>query len=80
MSDDKFDQMRDWLDLELEETLDDLLEAEFNAPMMSEEVRQIYKAHHPQGLEGRIYYPNLIRLQAEMIKLQDWVVAENKKV
>ena len=80
MSDDKFDQMRDWLDLELEETLDDLLEAEFNAPMMSGEVRQIYKAHHPQGLEGRIYYPNLIRLQAEMIKLQDWVVAENKKV
>ena len=80
MSDDKFDQMRDWLDLELEETLDDLLEAEFNAPMMSEEVHQIYKAHHPQGLEGRIYYPNLIRLQAEMIKLQDWVVAENKKV
>ena len=80
MSDDKFDRMRDWLDLELEETLDDLLEAEFNAPMMSEEVRQIYKTHRPEGLEGRVYYPNLIRLQAEMIKLQDWVVAENKKV
>ena len=80
MSEDKFDQLRDWLDLELEETLDDLLEAEFSAPMMSKEVRQIYKEHHPQGLEGRIYYPNLIRLQAEMIKLQDWVVAENRKV
>ena len=80
MSDDKFDRLRDWLDPELEETLDDLLEAEFNAPMMSNEVRQIYKAHHPDGLDGRIYYPNLIRLQAEMIKLQDWIVAENQKV
>ena len=80
MTEDRFDKLREWMDLEFEETLDDLLEVEFNEPMLSEEVRKLYRKQHPEGLEGRVYYPNLLRLQAEMIKLQDWVVAENAKI
>ena len=80
MTEDSFDRLREWMDLEFEETLDDLLEVEFNEPMLSEEVRKLYRKQHPEGLEGRVYYPNLLRLQAEMIKLQDWVVAENAKI
>ncbi|MEC8642896.1 MAG: polyphosphate kinase 2 [Pseudomonadota bacterium] len=80
MTEDRFDRLRDWMELEFEETLDDLLEVEFNEPMLSEEVRKLYQQQHPDGLDGRIYYPNLLRLQAEMIKLQDWVVAENAKI
>ena len=80
MTEDRFDRLREWMDLEFEETLDDLLEVEFNEPMLSEEVRKLYRRQHPEGLEGRVYYPNLLRLQAEMIKLQDWVVAENAKI
>ena len=80
MTEDRFDRLREWMDLEFEETLDDLLEVEFNEPMLSEEVRKLYQQQHPNGLDGRIYYPNLLRLQAEMIKLQDWVVAENAKI
>ena len=80
MTEDRFDRLRDWMELEFEETLDDLLEVEFNEPMLSEEVRKLYQQQHPNGLDGRIYYPNLLRLQAEMIKLQDWVVAENAKI
>ncbi len=80
MTEDRFDRLRSWMELELEETLDDLLEAEFNEPMLSEEVRKLYRQQHPNSLEGAVYYPNLLRLQAEMIKLQDWVVAENAKV
>ena len=80
MTEDRFDKLRDWMDFEFEETLDDLLEVEFNEPMLSEEVRKLYQQQHPDGLDGRIYYPNLLRLQAEMIKLQDWVVAENAKI
>jgi polyphosphate kinase 2 len=48
--------------------------------MLSEEVRKLYQKQHPDSLDGRIYYPNLLRLQAEMIKLQDWVVEENAKI
>ena len=80
MTEDRFDRLREWMELEFEETLDDLLEVEFNEPMLSEEVRKLYQKQHPNSLDGRIYYPNLLRLQAEMIKLQDWVVEENAKV
>ena len=80
MTEDRFDRLRNWMELEFEETLDDLLEVEFNEPMLSEEVRKLYNKQHPEGLEGRVYYPNLLRLQAEMIKLQDWVVEENAKI
>ena len=80
MTEDRFDRLRKWMELEFEETLDDLLEVEFNEPMLSEEVRKLYNKQHPEGLDGRVYYPNLLRLQAEMIKLQDWVVEENAKI
>ena len=80
MTKDRFEKLQDMLDTEFEETLDDLIEVEFNEPILSEEVRALYKKQHPKGLDGRIYYPNLLRLQAEMIKLQDWVVATNAKV
>ena len=62
MTEDRFDRLRDWMELEFEDTLDDLLEVEFNEPMLSEEVRKLYRQQHPDSLDGRIYYPNLLRL------------------
>jgi hypothetical protein len=47
----------DWLQAELDETLDDLFEMEFNEPMLSQEIRKIYKRHHPDMLDNRTYYP-----------------------
>ena len=79
MTKDRFEKLQDMLDTEFEETLDDLIEVEFNEPILSEEVRAIQEAAS-RGSDGRIYYPNLLRLQSEMIKLQDWVVATNAKV
>ena len=80
MTKDRFDRLQDWMNIELEETLDELLETELNEPMLSEEVRKLSKERHPKSLEGRIYFPNLLRLQVEMIKLQDWVVENNAKI
>ena len=56
MTKDRFEKLQDMLDTEFEETLDDLIEVEFNEPILSEEVRALYKKQHPKGLEGRIYY------------------------
>ncbi|SEA96135.1 polyphosphate kinase 2, PA0141 family [Thiothrix caldifontis] len=70
----------DWLQAELDETLDDLFEMEFNEPMLSQEIRKIYKRHHPDMLDNRTYYTNLLRLQSELIKLQYWVEQTNAKV
>ena len=80
MTKDRFEKLNEWMNAEFEETLDDLLEVEFNEPVLSEEMRKLYRQHHPDELDGRIYFPNLLRLQSEMIKLQDWVVATNAKV
>ena len=74
------DMSRDWLQAELDETLDDMFEMEFNEPMLSQEIRRIYKRHHPDTLDNRIYYTNLLRLQSELIKLQYWVEQTNAKV
>lgn len=74
------DLSRDWLQAELDETLDDLFEMEFNEPMLSQEIRKIYKRHHPDMLDNRTYYSNLLRLQSELIKLQYWVEHTKSKV
>ncbi len=70
----------DWLQAELEETLDETLEAELSEPMLSKELRELYRKAHPDALDRRTYLANLIRLQAELIKLQTWVEHTKAKV
>jgi polyphosphate kinase 2 len=70
----------DWLEAELEETLDETFELEFSEPMLSAEIRKIYRERHPETLDRRVYFTNLLRLQAELIKVQDWVVHTGAKV
>ena len=69
-----------WLSAEMEETLDDLFENEFSEPMLSDELRKVYKEKQPSDLGRRTYYENLLRLQIELIKLQDWVETTGSKV
>lgn len=70
----------DWLEAELQDTLDEDIEIEFAEPMLSMELRKIYREQHPEMLDRKVYFRNLLRLQAELIKLQDWVVATGAKV
>jgi polyphosphate kinase 2 len=49
-------------------------------PALSEELRKIYKRDHPPSIERREYFQHLLKLQAELIKLQDWVVYTKAKV
>jgi polyphosphate kinase 2 len=70
----------DWLEAELQDTLDEDIEIEFAEPMLSMELRKIYCEQHPEMLDRKVYFRNLLRLQAELIKLQDWVVQTGAKV
>ncbi len=70
----------DWLEAELQDTLDEDFEIEFAEPMLSMELRKIYKEQHPEMLDRKVYFQNLLRLQAELIKLQDWVQHTGAKV
>ena len=70
----------DWLDAELQDTLDEDFEIEFAEPMLSMELRKIYRSQHPEMLDRKVYFRNLLRLQAELIKVQDWVQHTDAKV
>ena len=69
-----------WLEAELNETYDEMFEAEFSEPMLPDEFWKIYKSERPDTLEKRTYFRNLLRLQMELIKLQDWVENTGSKV
>lgn len=70
----------DWLEAELADTFDEDFELELSEPALSLELRKIYKKAHPQTIDRQVYYRELIRLQSELIKLQDWVSYYRKKV
>ena len=73
-------QLTDWLEAELQDTLDEMFENELSQPMMSAQIRQLYKNHVQNPLDRRVYYKNLLRLQMELIKLQDWIEHTGAKV
>ncbi len=80
----KYEDADGWIEAELNETLDELLENEFNQPTLDKEVREyiknIYKGKKPKALDNRVYFGNLLKLQGELIKLQDWVERTGSKV
>ena len=70
----------DWLKAELADTIDEDYELELSEPALSEELRKIYKNSRTPTIERRQYFHDLLRLQAELIKLQDWVQHDKAKL
>ncbi len=70
----------DWLKAELADTLDEDYELELSEPALSMEIRKIYNEAHPDTLDRRVYFTELLRLQSELIKLQDWVQHTGEKI
>ncbi len=71
---------RDWLQAELADTLDEDIELELEDAALSREIARIYKAKHPDTIDRVTYLHALIRLQAELINLQDWVQYHKEKI
>ena len=71
---------KDWLALELEDTLEEMFETEFSEPTLSPELREALRERNIDMLDNKTYYRNLLRLQSEMIKLQDWVEQNKAKI
>ncbi len=74
------DAPKDWLQAELADTLDEDYEIELEDAILSREIDRIYRASHPEQMDRRTYFTELLRLQAELIKLQDWVSYHKEKV
>lgn len=78
--DDLSEAAHDWLEAELADVLDEEFELELEDAVLSREIAKIYKTRHPDLLERKAYLENLLRLQAELIRLQDWVQHSGSKV
>ncbi len=71
---------KDWLEAELQDTLDEDYEIELEDAILSREIKQIYRDTHPEEMDRKLYFRELLRLQSELIKLQDWVAYHGEKV
>ena len=71
---------KDWLEAELDNALDEDYEMDLEDAALSQEIARIYKEKNPDQLDRRTYLTELIRLQSELIRLQDWVSHHKEKV
>ncbi|MCL4067349.1 polyphosphate kinase 2 [Pseudomonas sp. GX19020] len=69
-----------WLEAELSDSFDEDYELELEDAELSEEIAKIYKRRHGPGMERKDYLRALIRLQAELIRLQSWVQYHKERV
>ena len=74
------DEAHDWLDAELKGELDEDYELELEDAVLSMKIRKIYRRTHGATIPRAEYFQQLLRLQAELIKLQDWVQYHREKV
>ena len=80
MSAEKAADTASWVDFELQDSFDEELEMEFDDYRIARELRSITDFGHKSLVERRTYFRELFRLQAELIKLQDWVIYKKLKV
>lgn len=80
MKDQDNDDNLDWLEAELLDSLDEHIELELEDAMLSREIRKIYREQHPNQIDRHVYFRELLRLQSELIKLQEWVSHTKEKV
>ena len=64
---------RSWVEEELQDSFDEELEMELDDERIARELRHIAELRRPSLIERRTYFHELFRLQAELVKLQDWV-------
>jgi len=71
---------KSWLDLELEDDLDEELEQEIDDSRLPPELRALLNTRKKSTIDRNTYFRELIRLQSELLKLQDWVAYRRMKL
>jgi len=71
---------KSWLDLELQDDFDEELEQEIDDSRIPPELRALQQARKAPGIDRTCYFRELLRLQSELVKLQDWVMHKGLKV
>jgi polyphosphate kinase len=71
---------KSWLELELEDDFDEEREQEVDDRRLPQELRVLLANRQKSTLERSFYFRELMRLQAELVKLQDWVQHKGLKL
>ncbi|MBB1491886.1 MULTISPECIES: polyphosphate kinase 2 [unclassified Paracoccus (in: a-proteobacteria)] len=66
--------------LTIDEGLDEDFELDLEDAMLPLQIAAAYREMHPSPLPRSVYFHDLLRLQSELIKLQDWVSHHKEKV
>ncbi len=69
-----------WVDLELQDDLDEELELEGDDTRIPAELREMLSRHRKSAIDRHFYFSELMRLQAELVKLADWVAHTKQKM
>jgi len=71
---------RAWLELELEDDFDEELEQEIDDARIPAALRKFHEVRKKSAIERGTYFRELLLLQSELVKLQDWVMHKGLKV
>src|SRR5260370_5244218 len=65
---------------EMLDTIDEELEMEIDDDRLAKLLTEIAEHPQPETLDRRVYFKELLRLQGELVKLQDWIVQHKLKL
>ena len=68
------------IERELADDIDEEFEMELDDDRLGRLLAEAEDHERGQGMDRKVYFKELLRLQGELIKLQDWVSANKKKV
>ncbi|MEO1089260.1 MAG: polyphosphate kinase 2 [Pseudomonadota bacterium] len=71
---------KSWVEAELEDSFDEEFEMEIDDERVSKELKAISTLRHKSEVDRRVYFHELFRMQAELVKLQDWVAHTGYKL
>ncbi|MGH1350431.1 MAG: polyphosphate kinase 2 [Methyloligellaceae bacterium] len=69
-----------WVEAELQDSFDEEYEMEIDDERIARDLHAISALKHKSSITRRTYFYELLRLQAELVRLQDWVVENNYKL
>jgi polyphosphate kinase 2 len=72
--------MQQRVERELADDIDEEFEMELDDDRLGQLLSEAEQHEPGPGMDRKLYFRELLRLQGELIKLQDWVVANKKKV
>jgi polyphosphate kinase len=71
---------RSWLELELEDDFDEELEQEIDDNRVPAALRAMKQTRKKVSIDRGVYFRELLRLQGELVTLQDWVQHSGAKI